>query len=234
MKAHGTGSPDPFSTDAGAYLLGALSADEERAFVAHLAECDACTVVVSELRPTVGLLANVTEADLAALDGPGTAAAPPSLLPGLLERAAFERRRRRVGVAALGAVAAAAVIALAVVLGTQPWSHSGAQQPTAAAQPMVAVAATTPLTANAALSTRPWGTEISLDCHYRANAYPWAAAAYQLEVVDRAGVPHRLGSWTVRPTGDTRFTSGTALPMDQIGTVRIDLPDGTPVLQLSR
>jgi hypothetical protein len=223
---------DPFATDAGAYLLGALSAEEEQAFTAHLANCDACTARVAELRPTVGLLANITEADLAGLDEP--AAPDASLLPALLQRAAFERRRRRTGVAALGAVAAAAVIALAVVLGTQPWSHSGTRQVTAAAQPMVAVSANSPLTAEAALSSRGWGTEISLDCHYRASAYPEAAATYQLEVVDNANGVHKLGSWTVRPSGDTRFTSGTSLSMDQIHTVRIDLADGTPVLQLTR
>jgi len=241
MNAHDTGPTDrfdpadPFSADAGAYVLGALSADEERAFAAHLTGCDACSVRVAELSPAVGLLANVSEADLAALDGADSEANPvPSLLPALLRRAASERRRRRAGIAALGSVAAAAVIALVVVLGTQPWSHSGAQQPTAAARPMVAVAASSPLTAEAALNSRGWGTEISLDCHYRASAYPDAAATYQLEVVDSSGAGHKLGSWTVRPTGDTRFTSGTSLPLDEIRTVRIDLPDGTPVLQLSR
>jgi hypothetical protein len=223
---------DPFAEDAGAYLLGALSPDDERAFATHLGECDACAARVAGLGPTVGLLANVTAADLAGLDEPTRPDA--SLLPALLRRAAFERRRRRTGIAALGAVAAAAVIALAVVLGTQPWSHSGGQQPTAAARSMVAVSASSPLTATAALSSRSWGTEISLDCHYHASAYPDAAATYQLEVVDSSGGRHKLGSWTVRPAGDTRFTSGTSLPVAEIRTVRIDLPDGTPVLQLSR
>lgn len=226
------GSSDSFTTDAAAYVLGALSAEDERAFTAHLNECQACSVLVTELSPTVGLLAHVTAADLAGMDA--GAKESPSLLPGLLQRAAVERRRRRTGIAALGAVAAAAVIALAVVLGAQPWLHPGTNQATAAALPMAAVAATSPLRADAALSTRPWGTEISLDCHYRASAYPGTAATYQLEVVDRAGTPHKLGSWTVRPAGDTRFTSGTSLPLSDIRTVRIDLPDGTPVLQLSR
>jgi anti-sigma factor RsiW len=223
---------DPFAADAGAYLLGALSPDEERAFAAHLAGCDACAGLVAGLRPTIDLLANVTEADLTGLDdAPET---DESLLPALLQRAAFERRRRRNAIAALGAVAAAAVIALAVVLGTQPWSHAKAQPPTAAARPMVAVAATVPLSADAALSARSWGTQISLDCHYRTSAYPGTAATYQLEVLDRAGTPHKLGSWTVRPSGDTRFTSGTSLQLDEISEVRIDLADGTPVLQLTR
>jgi len=223
---------DSFATDAGAYLLGALSADEERAFAAHLAECDACAARVAELRPTIGLLANITEADLAGLDdAPGTDA---SLLPALLQRAASERRRRRTGIAALGSLAAAAVIALAIVLGTQPWSHSSARQPSADARPMVAVAASSPLSADAALSARRWGTEISLDCHYHASAYPETTTVYQLEIVDRSGGRYKLGSWTVRPSGDTRFTSGTSLPLDQIGEVRIDLADGTPVLQLTR
>jgi len=223
---------DPFATDAGAYLLGALSEEEEWAFAAHLSECEACTARVAELRPTVGLLANVSEADVVGLDDvPG---ADGSLLPALLQRAALERRRRRRGIAALGSVAAAAVIALAVVLGTQPWSNSSGRQPTADARPMVAVAASSPLSADAALSARRWGTEISLDCQYHASAYPETATVYQLEVVDRAGGHHRLGSWTVRPSGDTRFTSGTSLPLDQIAAVRIDLADGTPVLQLAR
>jgi hypothetical protein len=98
---------------------------------------------------------------------------------------------------------------------------------------MVAVAANTPLQATATLTNEQWGTQISLDCDYRAS-YPGTPVGYQLEVVDRSGAAHRLGSWTVRRDGHTRFTSGTALRADEIRSVRIDLPDGTPVLQLTR
>jgi RNA polymerase sigma-70 factor (ECF subfamily) len=237
---------DRFGDEVAVYLLGALPAEEQRPFEQHLRECTYCAGEVDRLRPVVDLLAGIDESDLvdsadsvdladpAAPDAVAGGADPlPDLLPGLLARAAAERRKRRRVVAGLGSVAAAALIALAVVLGTRP--GTGSQPQPLAGRPMVAVGANTPLRATAAVTSKAWGTQIELDCRYLASSgWSGGPVGYELEVVDRSGATHRLGSWTVAPTGATRFTSGTDLPANQIRLVRIDLPGGTPILQLTR
>ena len=216
---------DEYREDAAAYLLGALDADAQRAFEAHLADCPQCTAAVAELRPALDLLAQVQAADLLAADS--TPEPGPPLLPALLAAAATRQRRRRWGIAALGSVAAAALIALAVALGTQP----GSGHPAVTARAMTPVSQDVPLRATATLTGEHWGTEISLDCSYAtAGAY---SGTYRLEVVGRDGAHQLLGSWNVQSAGHTRFTSGVALTAGEIGSVRIDLPDGTPVLQLT-
>ena len=52
-------SADPFEMFDGAYVLGALSDDDRRAYEAHLAECDACAASVRELQGLPRALAAV-------------------------------------------------------------------------------------------------------------------------------------------------------------------------------
>lgn len=226
---------DPFEHDDAAYVLGALEPDDARAFEAHLAGCAACTARVHALRGTAGVLAGLGPDDLAGLDEldgldeslPG----PESLVPELARRVAARQRRRRWGTAALGTIAAAAVIALAVVLGTGGGSGPA---PSAAGRPMTAVGPAAPVRATAALAAEQWGTRIVLDCHYAAGTTPPGyPTSYALRVIERDGSRHELGSWTLSGPGDTRFVSGVAVPAAQIRTVQITLLDGTPVLQLA-
>ena len=48
---------DEVTTNAAAYTLGSLDADERRAFEAHLLECGECAAEVTSLRPVMGALA---------------------------------------------------------------------------------------------------------------------------------------------------------------------------------
>lgn len=215
-------TPDPFRHDDAAYLLGALSRDERAAFEQHLAGCPACTARIEEIAALPPLLSGLSAADLDDDSLPDEV--PASLWPALVRRAAAERRRRHWLTGGLAGVAAACAAALIVAL--WPSSASAPARP----QAMTAVA-TSPVQASAALVTKPWGTEIDLVCHYDAGApsgYPYA-----LTVVDRNGTVDELGTWTLVPGTPTRFSSGTALPLDQIAGVQITAA-GRTILQLVR
>ncbi|WP_431277301.1 anti-sigma factor family protein [Leifsonia poae] len=58
---------DEFATWDGAYLLGALSPADRRAYEEHLRTCETCSAAVSELAGLPGILGRVSEADAFAL-----------------------------------------------------------------------------------------------------------------------------------------------------------------------
>jgi hypothetical protein len=134
---HG-GSGDRFAEWDAAYVLGALSPSDRRAYERHLAECDACRAAVAELAGLPGLLSTLTPAHAEALvaDAPGTpdlsdggAPAPfgagtagdsgtgtAQVIPlASLARAARRSRFRR---RTLGAVAASALVVAGAVGGS--------------------------------------------------------------------------------------------------------------------
>lgn len=233
-RLRGRPSADPFEHDDAAYLLGLLGPDERRAFEVHLAGCTACEQRVAALRPVAGVLDRLDPAELpslgrAALEPEPPAIAPPGLLANLLRAVERHRRRRAWITGGLATVAAAAVIALIVVLGTG--LTGPAPQVTAAQQRMTALSAA-PISATAALTPTSWGTRISLRCTYRGAAGSASAATYALVVVDRSGARHVLGSWSQAPGKTTRFTSGISTPKSQIKYVEVAIPGGPPILQL--
>ena len=169
--------------------------------------------------------------------GPGAPSPPPmpdTVLPGLLALASRRTRRRRTVLGAVGAVAAAAVVALVVVLLGRP----GGAPPQAVAQAVVMqqVTPASAVTATATVTSRPWGTEITLHCRYRTVAtgpgYPAheGPAVYTLRVTDTGGTTHDLGSWTLGSGQQAEFTGGTAVPRAQIRRIDVLAADGMPVL----
>jgi hypothetical protein len=210
----------PHAFDDAGYVLGALDDAERRAFEDHLAGCPDCRARVREARAAVDLLGAVTAADLADA-GP----VPDTLLPALLRAARRSRTRRHWLTGTLGAIAAACVIALAVVL----WPGSGSGAPPTRS---FAAVRPTPITATAKLVARSWGTEIDLRCRYAGQVASYQP--YELVVTDTAGTRYHAGSWTLTPGQVTAFTGGAAVPREQIKTVQITTADGTPILQLTR
>lgn len=224
--AHLSAEPDPFRYDDGAYLLGALSAQERTAFEQHLTGCAECRSRLAEIEQVPILLAAVDPGDVAAAGLPAMQVEQPpdTLWPGLLRRAAAERRRRQRLMTALGAVAAACVLALALVL----WPHttsSGHPVPRA----LVAVMRS-PVQADATLVAKTWGTQIELHCRYSGGGD--RDLPYLLVVHDQHGRPEKLGTWTLPPGGDIRFSAGTALRPAQISRIDVALLNGTPILSL--
>jgi hypothetical protein len=219
--------PDDFEHDDAAYVLGALSAEEREAFEAHLTTCADCTHRVRELAGLPGMLTLLSMQDVIAPD-PGPV--PDTLLLGLLRRADAARSRRRWVLGSVLGVAAASLLALVLVL--SPFTH--AQHASTPGVAMTALVAT-PVTATAVLSDVPWGTRIQLDCRYSGDSRWSEPVTYVLQVVDRSGRVHDLGSWalgTGAGAGMT-FVSGTGLTRTELASVQISLPDGTPILRLS-
>lgn len=207
-------SEHPFEMYDGAYILGALSDDDRRAYEQHLAVCDRCSASVAVLRDIPFALAAVPASVLE------DEAPPPSLLPSLQRRTRRERNRRRFLIGGFAAAAAACIVALSVVvaLPNHPASHPVAMQAVADA----------PIHATADIRSVGWGTRIDLVCSY--YEYVPAGRPYTLIVVDRSGKSHTLGTWNLVPGKVAKYGSGTSLSRDQIAAVQIATADGQRTL----
>jgi hypothetical protein len=218
---------DPFLYDDAPYVLGALEPAERAAFEAHLDTCAECRARVAELRGPAAALAAVRE-DVPAGGAPVDEPVPDTLLPGLLRRAARERRRHRTVTALVGSVAAACLVALAIVV--WPASDSGPSRPPAQA---LSAIKPIPIKVTARLIAKAWGTQIELHCTYPADEHE--KFAYDLVVIDRANRSHVAGDWTLVPgKRGIEFTTGTSVPREQIRQLVVRSPSGTPLLELNR
>lgn len=217
-------TPDPFEFDDAAYVLDALEPDERAAFEAHLATCAACRDRVRELRPVPDLLRGINAAEAFA---PADPPVPELLLPALLRQVRTRRKRQRLLVGALGAIAAACIAALIAVVvpsSSGPTSPTGVSRTFAAVQPV-------PIKATARLTATSWGTRIEVRCHYSGQVD--RGYQYGLVAVGANGQTEQLGNWNLPPDKDVWYRTGTSLTPAQIHQLEITLPDGTPVLQLN-
>ncbi|HEY3687882.1 MAG TPA: zf-HC2 domain-containing protein [Streptosporangiaceae bacterium] len=212
-------TPDPFAASAGAYVLGALSAEERHAFELHLRECAECRAEVHSLAGLPGLLSRVPLRDVLADD---TSEPPPTLLPGLLNRVRRARRARRTALIGSLALAACIIAVLAVIIvpgtGRAP---APAPTPTPAAFAMTQVTPG-PIHATARVSDVPGGSKIDMDCIYRATARNgWTSErAYTLTVQDRYGQSHRVATWRIA-SGETSLSSALSVTRDDIRVIQI-------------
>jgi hypothetical protein len=210
---------DPFALFDGAYVLGALSDEDRRAFEAHLVECDECSASVRELSDLPGMLATVPESAL-------TDEAPPlSLLPALQRRARRDIHRRRWIMSSVGAAAAACLIAVAVIVSRPshtpaPVGHPVAMRPVTSA----------PIVATADVRSVGWGTKIDVVCRYLESDE--ATRPYALFVVAKSGERHQLGSWNLAPGKATKYEAGTSLDRSQIREIDVTTATGMPLLTL--
>lgn len=229
---------DAFADWDAAYVLGALSTVDRLAFEGHLGECEQCAVAVAEFAGVPGLLGSLPAAEALSLlakdAGGGTEPVPASILPALTARVRH-RRRARSWVVGLGGIAAAAAIVVAVVL---PMSLNAPAPPTVSTS--LQQVATTPITANVQLTTKAWGTEITMSCTYRNETTTSTRAPdyqrpgiYGLYIVNRAGVATRVSSWTAGPGTTVHTTGSVATPAAEIANVELRALDTDKVL-LSR
>lgn len=216
-----TDETDPFAEDDGAYVMGALSPTERRAFEAHLAGCPRCAESVAELSGMTTLLDRVP---LDRVLQPGAdREPPPDLLLGSLIRAArAQRRRESLRLVASGAVAAA-VVAVVVALGLG-LSQGGPDRPVGTT---VAMSAVRPVAVTGTLQVTPaaWGTRVSLDCRWVGPASGWETGVrktYRLVAVPRDGrVPQTLAQWSVLPGEDATVVGSTDLSPDAIARIEL-------------
>lgn len=212
-------SDDPFELYDGAYVLGALSDEDRRAYEDHLRECDSCATSLRELQGLPQALATVSP-DALSDDSPP----PTSLLPALERRVRRDRNRRRWIAGGLAAAAAACIVSLAIVA-------TGSDTP---ARHPVAMQAVTSVPIKATAEVRPvgWGTRIDVECRYYEAVTQ--GRTYALVVVPRQGRPEKVGTWNLVPGKTAKYETGTSLSKDQIAAVQITSADGsTPLLTLN-
>ena len=220
-------APDPFARDDAAYVLGVLPDADRAAFEVHLAGCAECRTRVAELREVPRWFGVVSAGDLAPDYGPRQERPPDTLLPGLLRAASARRRRARAVVAGLTAVAAACVAILIVAL--RPSQSTPPAAPTATSRFVALVSA--PVSAAATLTAKQWGTEIDLRCVYSA-AVGEHPVRYFMYAYGRHGDRVPAGSWNQLP--EVTYVGGASLALQDISKIEIVLPDGTPILRLTR
>ena len=214
-------SDDPFRDWDAAYVLGALSPEDRRAFEDHLRTCDACRAAVAELAGMPGLLRMVPAAEAV-----GLGHAPDDVvvdLPSLARAAQHDRRRRSlrlVGAAAalllLGGVAGVLVGRPAAVQVAEP--STSAQVTALHLEPVGPVAVTADLT----LQERGWGTRIDWDCQYPGESWPDGyGPTYELVVVDQDGTSTVVATWRARSAAARGLGASSSIVTDTIQRVEI-------------
>lgn len=204
---------DPYRDWDAAYLLGALSGSDRRAYEEHLRTCAECSADVGSLAGVPGTLALVPDdRALATLS-----ASPPNLLPGLVRAVQEDRRRRRFRLAGVLAGVAATAAAIGVVVAI----------PLAREEPkgdyvVLAQTVASKLTADARLVEERWGTTIEISCRYDELATPSERArGYDLYVTDESGKASLVASWTASPGTTVKPAATTKLRRSEIKALDI-------------
>lgn len=215
-----------FAEEDAAYVLGALSPAERRAFEEHLRDCDECAANVAALAGMPGLLSKVTTEQGMALLDPNAPAdeVPPSLLPRLELAARRERRRRRVGTIAIAAAAAAAGIVGTIAV-PQLFDRP-AQTITAELDRVIDI----PLTASVELTATDAGTQLDVVCSYPYGSGDGQERSYDLFVIDAAGEAERVSTWTSRAGHTVELTAQVDTAPENIAAVEVRSTDGGEVL----
>ncbi|GAA1443664.1 zf-HC2 domain-containing protein [Leifsonia poae] len=222
---------DQFATWDGAYVLGALSPTERRAYEEHLRTCSDCATSMGELAGLPGILGRVAPDDAFALLDDPTVAPTPQLLPALLSEARRRRTRRRWWTAGALAAAAAIIAISAVVVPSLVAPPVTQQAGTSVQMTQVEPSA---LSADLKLVSEPWGTRIESRCSYA----EWAGSesgrvwTYAMVVTDRSGVATQISTWTAQAGSTVEPVATTSVPLSKIASVDIrSATDGTVLLR---
>jgi Putative zinc-finger len=233
-------STDEFAMYDAAYVLGALSPADRRAFEIHLKGCAACAGSVGELAGLPGLMSRVSLDQLTEEAEP----VPETLLPSLARAVRRQRRRRRLVVGA-SAAAAACLIAVGAVAVTRPGSPSrplatpstpatSTSTPSGTANLTFTSVVPSPVTASARLLDMAWGTRIDLTCAYEVKgSFPTDGLPYAMVVIDRNGAAQQVAAWRSLPGRELTVLGASSLTRRDIAAVEIRTLTGRPILRLS-
>ncbi|WP_433165415.1 anti-sigma factor family protein [Kribbella sp. CA-247076] len=204
---------DPYKEWDAAYLLGALSAKDRRAYEEHLRTCDECSAGVASLADVPRSLAALPDDRALAT----ITANPPNLLPGLVRAVQQDTRKRRLRIGlVMAAVATAAAVVGAVV--AIPLSREEPQGDYVVLAQTVA----SKLSADARLVPERWGTTIEISCRYDELATPSERArGYELYVTDTSGKAQLIASWTAAPGTTVKPAATTKLQRHEIRALDI-------------
>lgn len=191
----------------GGLVLGGLAPADRTAIEAHLASCAECREELARLAPLPALLGRASVAP--------TEPAPPDLLPRLLDDVRRGRRRRLVLRGLVAAAAAAVVFATGWALAPEREAPQAGPAPAPAGVVDLAGTGASPGTSGtAALTSKPWGTALTLT----ATDLP-PGGPYALEVVALDGSVERAASWGPSPRGRALVVGATSIPPEEIGSV---------------
>ena len=208
-------STDPFAHDDAAYVLGALSPTQRRAFEEHLAGCETCARAVRDLAGLPGLLAGLGEASFR--DPEDVPPVPDTMLPQLLREVRRRRRRTRVlGLAGLAAALVLVAVLVGMALGGRP------ARPPAVAAPAQAMTQVDQdrLTASVSLQPVAWGTRMHLSCRY-AGSWVEPGVSYALVVHTVDGGEQQVATWRAVPDKTAVLDAATDADLDEITSVDV-------------
>jgi hypothetical protein len=218
-----TETTDRFRDWDAAYVLGALSTEDRRAFERHLATCSECSGEVAALAGLPGILGKLpVDEAVALIDTPmidDSHLRDTTHTPGLVQRLAIaaSRRRRRVRFGMLaGAVAIVALLAVGGV------AYTANQAPT------VASVAMSPLhqhviTASLQVTKKGWGTRFDWSCSYPGDSWQGATESYDLVVTEKSGVQTTVATWSTAGPHATGLTASSSIATADIQNVEIRL-----------
>ncbi|MEV8178709.1 zf-HC2 domain-containing protein [Cellulosimicrobium funkei] len=227
-----TATPDPYREWDAAYVLGALSPRDRRAFEQHLATCAACREAVAELAGMPGILGMLTAehadalVDDARTDHPAEASggAGGAVVPLAVVAASARRRRTRrrslLSVAAVGLVVAGAAGGAAATRSDDvpPPATTGTTATTQVALEPVGGA---DVRAELTLTPASWGTRLDWSCSYPAGVWE-DGATYELVLVDDDGTRSVVATWSSTEAGSSSgLGASSAVPVD--GIARLEL-----------
>ena len=218
-----------------AYVLGALSADDRRAYEQHLPTCPECSAGVAELAGLPGILSKLSSADATALlsEDDVTPGVDEHLrdavhTPGLVQRLAVatSRRRRRIRFSLIGAavVVAAVFVGGGVALTAQPQA------------PAISTVSMAPLhqnliTARMLITHKGWGTRFDWSCNYADDAWESTSpVSYDLVVTQKSGTQTTVATWSSSGPYASGLSASSDIATGDIRSVEIRVTGTTKPL----
>jgi putative zinc finger protein len=222
---NGPNEPDAFAEYDAAYVLGALSPQDQSDYEAHLSACPDCSRAVRELAGMPGLLGQAQAVPVASEPPPG------DLLPALIGRVTAARRRRRLLTRLTTAgVALAACLALLLTLFLPVGQNDDGDRDGDGNGP-TPIAMTSlvryPVEATVSLAENAGGTRVTMECLYGIED----ANEYVLVAITRDGGSERLASWFTMPDEDVRMSVATGLRREDIAALEVRSTHGYTALR---
>lgn len=209
-------SSDHFSTYDAAYVLGALSPEEEAAFEQHLTGCPECTRAVAELQEPARMLGSVDASALAEVP-----VLPDTILPQLLREVRSKRRRQYW----LASAAAACLVVVTAIIS----SHSTA--PATSQASTMSATADVPIQARAEILAVGAGSQINVWCSYEQTTY--SKGDYGLKITSKDGRTQTLATWPGVPGKTIVLRAPTTWSASDIAAVEITNASGKVLLRLT-
>lgn len=205
---------DRYSVWAGAYILGALEADERIEYQQHLATCDRCQLDVKAFSAIPGLLSHL-DADELDISAASSRVAELAIARVEHDYAQVQSSKRRWRAAALIAIAAALVMALLMAISSLAGVGSGS-----GGQGIALDISTSGPTGTVVIEHRVWGTQIELKLD---NLPP--RDLYQLWAVAADGSRQIAATWTATPAGRANITGAAATPTSDLAEIVVTSAD---------